>query len=191
MTDEELKKNDERFIGMLRYLARDRGENENDKQFRERRTALARLRKALKDGREAIDAYRHVVPFLPDDGKEHPEYFLVAGLFGFHPLLRDTGNMGSVFWEMAAREKGGSEGANERRFLQLLNAHSEQLPFHLRRVVMMAKTGSSPVAIPYRLLLDDIRHWDHPRGYVQRRWAERYYRSFKEASQSDGNTEKE
>lgn len=153
------------FIAHLEGLQDDRG-------------ALAALRRGL--GRPAGHApamFPYVVPFVPPKASEWQEevYYLIAALFGFHPVSTRAGNMGSHFAQLR-RQKSDSQ-AVERRFIALLAAHPDDLSIHLRQAVSLLKSEEVPVN--WSQLLRDALSWNNPdwRAGVRRRWATAFWGS--------------
>ena len=142
----------------------------------EDRAALAALRRGLGEAPGAApEMYRYVVPRLPANLPRWHEdqYYLVASLFGLHPLAGGSGNMGHHFAQAAV--DGGNEDAVaiERRFTILLNAHADDLPFLLRQAISYLQSKDIPVN--YHQLLGDLRWWNSERRSVQRRWANAFW----------------
>lgn len=162
-----------RFVAFLAGLAE-----------QEDRAALAALRRGLgKAPGEAADLYPYLVPWLPRlpaNPWQEDAYYLVASLFGWHPLswrgaegdgdrARST-NLGVSF----ARLAGEAEGAGvERRFVALLNADRDDLPEHLRHGVGLLKAHEVPV--DWAQLLHDVQGWGWPSRSVQRGWARAFW----------------
>mgnify|MGYP001178292856 CR=1 FL=1 len=147
----------------------------------EDRGALAALRRGLgKRPGEAAEMFPYVVPYLPEDRWAQDWFFVVASLFAVHPLswqaegnTRDT-NFGASFRRLR-EAKGQEEGDSlENRFVALLDSRGEDLPHHLRRAIGLMKGEEIPVNW-YRLLID-LTYWDHPDRFVQRQWAEQFWR---------------
>lgn len=148
---------------------------------REDRAALAALRRGLgKAPGEAAEMYPYLVPWLPRERWGEETYYLVASLFGWHPLpWRGAGadgeraaptNLGASLTRLGAEVEGGGI---ERRFVALLNAHRDDLPEHLRRAVGLLKSRDLP--IDWARLLHDVQGWDFPSRSVQRDWARAYW----------------
>ena len=144
---------------------------------REERGALAALRRGLgRSPGTTPETFKYAVPWLSQEAVRADEdrYFLVASLFGLHPSSTSEGNMGATFRQIH-REGGHEEGDSlEKRFVALLNAHSDDLPNHLRHAVAMARSNDVPVN--WYQLLCDLRHWGHPDRFVQRQWATSFWR---------------
>jgi len=143
-------------------------------EHRDDRAMLAALRRSLGQPIGTVpDAYRYVVPWLPDDAPPWHEaaYYLVAALFAYHPAAGGEGNMGHHF--ARARVPGWDNTAIERRFTALLAAHPDDLDFYLRQAVGFLRSREVPVN--WCQLLADVLDWGHPARYVQRQWARAFW----------------
>ena len=144
----------------------------NDQSYS--RGTLAMLRRGVgKQPGEDANVMRYVVPWLPADASPWADrpYFTIATLFALHPLAGGKGNMGSHFRVM--KQGSQSEEATERRFTALLNAHAEELDWHLRQAVSLCKANDIPVE--WHRLFRDVRGWTHPDHWVQRKWARSFW----------------
>ena len=112
--------------------------------------------------------------------------FLTATLLAFdRPYLEGrgafTGSFGRTMSALKA-QPGASEESLERRFAILLDADFEaregtgELPFRLRQTVKLVLSKDGRIDWPR--LLSDLRHWNHPEKYVQKRWAKDFYTTF-------------
>ncbi|MDI9546903.1 MAG: type I-E CRISPR-associated protein Cse2/CasB [Chloroflexota bacterium] len=123
------------------------------------KAALRRLARGHPTGLAV--AYRLMPGTVPRWAEE--DYLTVALLYGSHPHHDpDVGDLGSVCRQAKLRDQ---------RFEILLAAEPEQLRERLRTVVGMV--GS--LSVNYVQLLKDIRQWDHPDRFVQRRWARSFW----------------
>ena len=157
----------DRFVGHLEALAK-----------REDRGALANLRRGLgKPPGSSAGMMPLLVPYLPEDVREHWAYFLVGSLFALHPESARGGNMGTTF-----RGLGDHESA-QKRFVALLDSHVDDLGERLRHTIALAR--SKEVAVNYRQLLDDVLRWNHPDRTVQLAWARQYWRHVEENDRND------
>ena len=136
-----------------------------DREDSDARAVLAALRRALgKEPGEAAEAARYIFPWLRDDARptEIGAFFEIAALFATHRLTWRRGesdrglNMGGSFRRLIADEE--NPGA-ERRFVALLNAHSDELNRHLRHAVSLLK--SKEVSIDWAQLLHDVQQWTY------------------------------
>ncbi len=139
----------------------------------EDRAMLAELRRGL--GRapgEAPGMFPYLVPFVHVSSEEDNLY-LIASLFALHPVSTETGNMGSPLYAYVQSVFDGA--ATERRFVQLLNLHSNSLVSPLRQHISMLKAKDIPVN--WHQLLHDLSYWGHHSRFVQKRWASQFWRS--------------
>jgi CRISPR system Cascade subunit CasB len=156
----------DRFVEALHRLAerRDRG-------------ALAGLRRGI--GRHpgtVAEASRVVLPMIPSSlrrGRDLVACWEVATLFALHPTTRSPElpkNMGGLLRELS---RVTASGGPDRLIVALLNAHREDLAWHLRRAVLLARDEG--LDIDHRQLLYDLRYWEHPDRFVQSRWSLAYW----------------
>lgn len=159
---------DDDFVAMLEEL-----------HAKDDRAALAALRRGLgKQPGEAMETYRHVARFAVNAKNfQHEKAFhTVATLFGLYPSDSRRGdhwaqtNLGASLREL--KNKVDGEGA-ERRFVALLNSHTDELDDHLRHIISLLK--SKKVSVNWRQLLADIRWWDGEGRDVQRKWAKAFW----------------
>ena len=142
--------------------------------LRDDRGALAALRRGLgQEPGRAVEMYRYVVPWVPDQASRQEEraFYLIAALFAYHPDPGGWGNLGDAF--RRTLDPQGDNTAIERRFTALLGAHPDDLPFYLRQAVGFLKSKETP--IDWQQLLMDLLAWGHPDGYVQRNWARSFW----------------
>ena len=101
---------------------------------RKDRRALAELRRGLGHPPGTVaEAYRHVIPWLPNDCKpwEEQAYYLVATLFAMNPQANGKESIGGAL--RLVKQETKSESI-EARFVALLNAHPDDVAEHLRRI---------------------------------------------------------
>lgn len=159
--------NEHPFITYLESLAEDRA-------------ALAALRRGLgQPPGAAADMFPYVVPRLPSfvypGSWTEQVYYLIASLFGLHPISNPDGNLGDHF----ARTRDPNPDHNtavERRFTALLNAHPDDLDFYLRQAISFLK--SKDVPINWHDLMWDTLKWDDPEKAIpmRKRWATQFWR---------------
>ena len=141
----------------------------------ENRAALAMLRRGLgKQPGEAMEVYRYIGNFAANaKSKTHEDALhTVATLFGLYPSPNREGdhtNLGVSVSELA--EKSNRDSI-EKRFVALLDSHSDDLPNHLRQMVGLLKAND--VRINWLQLLQDINWWDDDQRKVQRHWAKSF-----------------
>jgi CRISPR system Cascade subunit CasB len=107
-------------------------------------------------------------------------FFLVAGLVAIDPADHcedrethgedgETSSLAEALHKLAESHSS----AIELRFMRLLDADRDDLPFLLRQAAhLLAGAG---VHWDAAQLLADLRWWGHPRRHVQRRWARTFW----------------
>lgn len=124
----------------------------------------------LADSHQVLGLFFQVLPRNVPRSQEEL-YFLVATLY---PLIDggDGGNLGDTL--RLVRDPKYAQGL-DRRVEVLLDADHDQLPFRLRQAIRFVESRRGSVNWP--LLLQDLLAWDHPKRYVQERWARAYFAS--------------
>lgn len=145
------------------------------------RSALAELRASLTPGKELLAA-RHVLPWLGDSvGYKHENAaFLIAGLFAMHPESSVGRNFGETMHRISKAQ--GERSSAEQRFIALLSTNREDIRYHLRQAVQLAR--SCEISVNWAQLYQDLCNWEHPDRFVQRNWAREFWgRSLEEEHQ--------
>ncbi len=141
----------------------------------ENRAALAMLRRGLgKQPGEAMEVYRYIGNFAANTKSKTHEDALhtVATLFGLYPSASREGNPYDSNLGASVSDIKTNSDSIEKRFVALLDAHSDDLPNHLRQMVGLLKANG--VTINWLQLLKDINWWDSDGRDVQRRWAKSF-----------------
>ncbi len=107
--------------------------------------------------------------------------YLVAGLWAAY--WRDTDARTPVPLAMAAamRFHGAESSSMERRFINLLDADTDQLPHRLRQLLSLLKDDP----IDFDLLLQGVQGWNDEQKRTQIRWAREFYRTPDDAESQD------
>lgn len=143
---------------------------------RDNRAAMAKLRRGLGKRMGTADMYPYVVGFLPEAQWKQEIYFLIAALFASHPEPAPwTHSMGAVFKAIQGQEPIDSI---EKRFVRLLEADSEDVGFHLKQAVSLAKAKG--VGVSFHRLMSDLLSWNYEDRFVQMAWARDYWTRSKE-----------
>jgi len=138
---------------------------------REDRAALAKLRRGLGKRMGTPEMYPYVVGFLPEARAKQEIYFLIAALFASHPEPANwADSMGVVFKKIQGQEPTDSI---EKRFLRLLEADREDVGFHLKQAVSLAKAKG--VSVNFHRLMFDLLNWNNEDRFVQLAWAKDYW----------------
>jgi CRISPR system Cascade subunit CasB len=133
------------------------------------RAAMATLRRALSgEERDTLPTYRYLGWYLPPHPKEQERCILVAALFADHQGSTTRGTMGEHLAALI-RADDQKQAAVERRFSQLLTAHPDDLPIHLRQVINLLKTAGIP--INWQRLLRDVLYWEKDGERIRQKWA--------------------
>jgi CRISPR system Cascade subunit CasB len=127
---------------------------------------------------EAAETFPHVVPRLPRAVSPADEwaYYLVAGLFAWHPqrwLGEEAGSRPSLGASLARLRRQTQSDSAERTTVALLNSHRDDLAERLRRAVALLRSHDVPV--DWAQLLRDLLRWHLPSREVQRRWARDFW----------------
>lgn len=142
------------------------------------RGALATLRRGIAGNPlEDLNLRRYIARRVPDEVRDTPRegvYYLVAALYGFHPISTDTGNFGDAMRQVSQARQDPE--AAERRFTVLLTTRLVDLNAPLRQAVMMVHQQEPPIAINWGTLLTDLLRWDAPEKWSQRAWANSFWR---------------
>ena len=143
-------------------------------KHKEDRGMLAALRRGLgQTPGQAPEMYPYVIRFLPEKHYASLEsaYYQVASLFALHPSSTTLGNMGDHLAATIHREE--ERQSVERRFTNLLKAHIDDLHVYLHQAVAILK--SDEISVNWNQLLHDLKYWDHPQFFIQKRWAEHFW----------------
>ncbi len=164
-----------RLIGYLKGLEK-----------RQDRAALAHLRRGLgKPPKTAMEMFPYLGRFLSHDTKQNYEntVFIVAALFAYYPDAKHTkGNLGASLRELS--EKSDSI---EKRFVALLNAETEDLPYYLRQIIGLLK--SNDVAVNWERLFKDVQYWNSDQRFVQQKWAEQFWGNYTNKNEEKQNSQ--
>lgn len=175
-----------RFATQLRRLAPKRREGTEPERpgQREDRAALALLRRAAGKRLSEVDSrtlglfYNRLAQRSELPGDEE-DFFLVATLFPFAPDPA-KGSFGESLRRLREASRGLTDEAGnhplDRQVIALLDADRDELPRHLRQLVLRLDQARLPHGcVDWLRLLRDVRDWDHPDRYVQKRWARDYW----------------
>lgn len=165
---------------------------------------LARMRRALGDpGQEVIPVVEGFLGRIQDEREDRWErlvYYLVAGLWATTVSSSELEHFRQQSEEepepAQAEEKPVEAGYRrtlghaiaqlylardraksiEQRFIALLDADEEQLPYRIRQMVRLLKSEEG-IPIYWSELLRDLLAWDYERRPVQQKWARAFYRT--------------
>jgi len=141
-------------------------------------------------------AFPYVEPFLTDkdQGWRREAHYLVAGLWAMH--WREGRSDKPVMLAQACATHDGEQRrklsaedskkltAMERRFVALLDADSDQLPYRLRQMVALLAEQS----IDFAKLLTDLLFWNAEGKRTRNTWARDYYRNLSQNQSEESET---
>jgi len=160
------------------------GINEKDSRVR------AVLRRSLAfDPWTFVHAYPYVEPFVKneDNSLRRKMFYLVAGLWAAHWRTGRTGAVMPIGRACAAYQMASGSTSTERRFITLLDADTDQLPYHLRQMLALLKEQS----IDFGDLLNKLLFWNDEQKRTQNTWARDFYRNLNQKTEIDQHTKKE
>ncbi len=166
---------------------------------------LARMRRALGDpGAEVIPVVEGFLARIQDEREDRWEricYYLVSGLWATTVSSSELKHFRQQPEEepAPAEEKPVKAGYRrtlghavaelylarnqsqsiEQRFIALLDADEEQLPYRMRQMVQLLK-GQEGIPIYWSELLRDLLAWKREHRPVQQKWARAFYRTVSE-----------
>ena len=125
-----------------------------------------------------ISEYPYLGQFLSNEPKRNYEnaLFIVAALFAYYPdAPSNVGNLGASMQKL----KDVSDSI-EKRFVALLNAEVDDLPYYLRQIIGLLK--SNEIAVNWEQLFKDVQYWEtdgtnSKYENVQARWARSFWGS--------------
>jgi CRISPR system Cascade subunit CasB len=144
--------------------------NEKDTKVR----AVLRRSLAFDPGAFA-PAYPYIEPFVKDEGNSwrREMIYLVAGLWAAHWREGRSSDPMKIGKACATHQKASGSSSTERRFINLLDADSDQLPYRLRQMVALLKEQ----AIDFEDLLKGLLYWNDDLKRTQNNWARDFYRT--------------
>lgn len=134
-------------------------------------------------------AYPYIEPFLKEDDSHWRRrvHYLVAALWASHWKTGRDG-VSLPIGKAAARHQLATESAStERRFIALLDADADELPYRLRQMVALLKDQT----IDFSALLTDLLRWQSPDKRIQNQWARQFYRSLQKETDLPEESETE
>lgn len=146
--------------------------------------ARAVLRRSLaSDPGQYIPAYPYVEPFVRGEVNSwrRKMHYLAAGLWAMHwrddrPGTPMPIGMACAVIDSEKRQAMGNEDRQkltsiEKRFVTLLDADRDQLPYRLRQMIALLNEQS----IDFDHLLKGLLRWNDDQKYIQNAWARDFY----------------
>lgn len=133
--------------------------------------------KTLSEARRIEEAFYSLDPPMVHQNGAADDYecaFLIATLYC--SLKGRKGGQLADELRFLAEKDGMSTDGLRRRMVSLLDCRSnEELAFRLRQVTKLL--ASKKRGLDWRRLFEDLTNWYHPDRYVQRRWANAFFRT--------------
>ncbi len=140
------------------------------------RGALAAMRRGLQhELGKCVDMYPYVIPWLKNiKGRWNKNmHYLIASLFAYHPNSGNSGNMGDVFRKISLAQ--GESKSVEQRFITLLRCNPDDLDFHMRQAISLAKSANIP--IDWHRLFYDLKRWPYESSFPPyENWAQSFWK---------------
>ncbi|MCA9474013.1 MAG: type I-E CRISPR-associated protein Cse2/CasB [Nitrospira sp.] len=136
-----------------------------------------------------IPAFPYVEPFVQDEYNtwRRTMLYLVAGLWAAHWREGQKEPLRSLGIACAAHQATSASTSTERRFINLLDADSEQLPHRLRQMIALLREQ----AIDFEALLKGLLNWNDDQKRTQNAWAQDFYRNMKIETEQEPVTQEE
>lgn len=144
--------------------------NKNDARVR------ATLRRSLSFAPGAfVPAYPYIEPFVKDTGQawRREAHYLVAGLWAAHWREGSMGQAMPIGKACAVHQSSTGSTSTEPRFINLLDADTDQLPYRLRQMIALLKDQP----IDFDALLKGLLYWNDDEKRTQNAWARDFYRN--------------
>lgn len=145
------------------------------------------LRRSLAfDPGAFVPAYPYVEPFLKgeDNSWRRETFYLVAGLWATHWREGRSGTPMSFGRASAAYQSASGSTSTEHRFINLLDADRDQLPYRLRQMTALLKEQ----AIDFDDLLKGLLYWNDDQKRTQNAWARDFYRNLENGTKTRNET---
>lgn len=149
---------------------------------------LAELRRSLLEENSlyrVLQAVGYAMEGVPDHALD--AFAAVAPLVALHkqklppgsPLPSFPTNKSATSLGASLRRLRGALGVGQEsldlRFSALLNAHEQDVPYHLRQILQRLTGHDARIPVDYAHLIVDLTGWGHPKRCVQNRWAKHYW----------------
>lgn len=144
----------------------------------------ATLRRSLSFAPGAfVPAYPYVEPFVNDTSQawRREAHYLVAGLWAAHWREGPRVGVMPIGKACAIHQSSSKSTSTERRFINLLDADTDQLPHRLRQMIALLKDQP----IDFDGLLKGLVYWNDDQKRTQTAWARDFYRSIDDEAEGE------
>jgi len=134
-------------------------------------------------------AYPYVEPFVKEEDSSwrRKMLYLVASLWAAHWREGQSGQPMSLGRACAAYQAASGSTSTERRFINLLDSDSDQLPHRLRQMIALLKEQP----IDFDDLLKRLLYWNDDQKRTQNTWARDFYRNMNTEMEKEPATQEE
>lgn len=134
-------------------------------------------------------AYPYVEPFVRDQDNSwrREMLYLVAGLWAVHWREHQRGQPMSLGKACAVYREASGSTSTERRFINLLDADSDQLSHRLRQMIGLLEEHP----IDFEALLKGLLYWNDDQKRTQNAWARDFYRNITAKMEKQPATQEE
>lgn len=134
-------------------------------------------------------AYPYVEPFVKDARSEwyREIHYIVAALWALHWREGRGTDVMRISKACAAYFDLSESKSIEQRFILLLDADMDQLPYRLRQLVALLKDYS----IDLDDILEGLKYWNDEKKITQNRWAHDFYRNVNQQIYNEANFSEE
>lgn len=122
-------------------------------------------------------AYPYIGYFGGIDSKDADVVRTIAGLFAYHSVLTNTGNMGDLCRKLCGKDEDLDKGPIAKRFQYLLASNREEICDRVTRIILRA--GREGIPVNYVGLYDDLKRWN---DRVKTKWAASFWNGKQEDS---------
>lgn len=136
-----------------------------------------------------VHAYPYVEQFVKHENNfwRREMYYLVAGLWAAHWREGQEGQSMSLGKACAAYQKASGSASFEFRFINLLDADPDQLPYRLRQIIALL----NGLSIDFEDLLKGLLYWNDDRKRTQNSLARDFYRNYERETANESMTHEE
>lgn len=159
----------ESFVQYLQNIESDRGK-------------MATLRKGLIEN-QAQATWPLLSRFVNFDNPYQIKVIqTVAGLFAHHAKITDSGNMGSLCFQLLDKEEkqklaSGESGTISRNFQYALAANNDEIFPRVRRLIFRAKANETPIRVNYVQLTSDLLDWNsYKKERIKLAWGREFWK---------------
>ena len=170
----------ESFVQYLKNMQSDRGK-------------MATLRKGLIEN-QAETTWPLLSRFINFDNPYQIKALqIAAGLFAHHTKNTDTGNFGSLCYQLLGKDEKdkiarGESGSISQHFQYALAANGDEIFARVKRLVLRAKRDD--IAVNYVQLTDDLLNWNsYKKDRIKLAWGKEFWKAYSGNESAENDNE--